>query len=269
MTVVFWNINKNAKAISSLAAISDEENADIVAIAEYPKQVADVDLLAEMNKYGKDYVVLHPAKIEKVKILYRPASVSILNQSDNKHIHVKKFFVSGIEFFIVFVHLKSKMGTSSMSQAQSILPICDEIRDFESTYHTKQTVVCGDFNLSPYDGAMVLPTHFNSTMNSTIASTQIRTFDKENYDYFYNPMWNLLGDEQQGKITGTYYYTQEPSVPQWSILDQVIIRPSVLQYFDYKKLKILSTGKGYNLLKNNKVNDSISDHLPIKFEINV
>ena len=84
---------------------------------------------------------------------------------------------------------------------------------------------------------------------------------------FYNPMWNFLGDFSEPY--GTYYHSTADTVnPYWNVYDQVIIRPSLRKRFVDENLKIITETTTMSLLDKNKhPNRSISDHLPITFEI--
>lgn len=84
---------------------------------------------------------------------------------------------------------------------------------------------------------------------------------------FYNPMWNFLGDYKQPY--GTYYCnTGGTQNIYWNIFDQVLFRPALKERFVKESLKILTETETRYLLDNNGHPDrSISDHLPIIFEI--
>ena len=84
---------------------------------------------------------------------------------------------------------------------------------------------------------------------------------------FYNPMWNFLGDFHEPY--GTYYCNTGDAVnPYWNIYDQVLIRPALRKRFADGELRVLTGTERISLLDVNRHPDrSISDHLPIMFEI--
>ena len=84
---------------------------------------------------------------------------------------------------------------------------------------------------------------------------------------FYNPMWRFLGDEKTPY--GTYYHNNNNTInTYWNIYDQVIIRPQLKKRFVDESLKIITETKSKYLLDAKGHPDkSISDHLPIIFEI--
>ena len=112
---------------------------------------------------------------------------------------------------------------------------------------------------------------FNGVMTRQIASEGSRVVQGKRYKFFYNPMWNLFGDGSACP-PGTYY--QRRSVHKvyfWNILDQVLIRPELLNLFDIEDLAILDhDGTSYLTHKSGHPNkNKYSDHLPLKFKINI
>jgi hypothetical protein len=53
----------------------------------------------------------------------------------------------------------------------------------------------------------------------------------------------------------------------WHIFDQVLLRPSLIKYFEHENLKILTDIGGEGLMRKHKLKHEISDHLPIVVEI--
>ena len=137
----------------------------------------------------------------------------------------------------------------------------------ESDLNTKNTIIVGDFNINPYDKSCVSARYFHSipVFEETIRETR-KVAGKE-YQMFYNPMWNFLGDFKEPY--GTYYYNSAYTVnPFWNIYDQVIIRPALRKSFVDESLKIITKTVSTSLIDDKKHPDhSISDHLPITFEI--
>lgn len=80
-------------------------------------------------------------------------------------------------------------------------------------------------------------------------------------------MWSLFGDKDIP--AGTYYYPNSGQVTFfWNIFDQVIVRPSLLENLKNDSLKIINQIKNISLLDSHeRPHKSISDHLPIVFEI--
>ncbi len=92
------------------------------------------------------------------------------------------------------------------------------------------------------------------------------------YPFFYNPMWRHYGDYTD-QPPGTYYYTKSDHVCYfWNIFDQVLLRPSLLDYWEDERLRIL-TDDGVNKFLSKSAGlpggRERSDHLPILFKIDI
>jgi hypothetical protein len=132
----------------------------------------------------------------------------------------------------------------------------------------KKSVIIGDFNMNPFEKGMVSADGFHSIPCSKVIQTKKgkRTIRDREHTMFYNPMWNLLGDIDNKP--GTYYHSSNSyNVYFWNILDQVIMRPDLIDYFDKYSLKILTNTGEISLIDNNG-KPKVSDHLPITFRFN-
>lgn len=111
----------------------------------------------------------------------------------------------------------------------------------------------------------------HAVMTKKIALSLSRKVQGKEYKFFYNPMWNLLGDHSPG-VPGTYYLRQSVhKVYFWNILDQVLIRPELLDTFKVEDLKIVDYDDKVSLLnaKGHPNKNKYSDHLPIKFTLDI
>lgn len=129
--------------------------------------------------------------------------------------------------------------------------------------------------MSPFELGMVQAYGFHAVMSRKVAQTQTRQVQGRSYPFFYNPMWGLQGDSTQGPPASFYYSASgKPTAYFWHMFDQVLIRPSLLTYFDdcgntnpqilvSDGVNSLLTEKGYP----NK--EQISDHLPLLFRLNL
>jgi hypothetical protein len=108
--------------------------------------------------------------------------------------------------------------------------------------------------------------------NKTVLSKSRQVYFEEKA-YFYNPTWYLHGNPKLN-IMGSYYlHSNEPTNYFWNLFDQVIMRPSLIEYFNLDELSLITkinTSERSLLNQNgrpNKVN--YSDHLPLKFNLNL
>ena len=138
----------------------------------------------------------------------------------------------------------------------------------EDKYKTNSSIVVGDFNLNPFEEPMIGALGAHAIPCKKVAKRNKRKISGKDYKMFYNPMWNLFGDNSSPP--GTYYYSSSEQVSYfWNIFDQVIIRPDVVEFFDINSLKVVTEVDDIKLLNKNGIPDknNISDHLPIFFSI--
>jgi hypothetical protein len=174
---------------------------------------------------------------------------------------------------IIFIaaHYNSKVNWTNEDQAANA-PVFKELIDsVEVKSGHQRTVICGDFNMNPFDHGMVQCTGLHAVMDKKVASKRSRSIEGRNYDFFYNPMWGFLGDNGKGDVCGTMYYS--PSKPinyHWHLYDQVLLRPDLVNDFVDDKLDIITQIGTTNLLtKSDIVDKKYSDHLPIVFRLEI
>jgi hypothetical protein len=175
------------------------------------------------------------------------------------------------DILLAAAHFPSKMYQSNESQAQGCCEFANTIRQMESEHGIDRTVVVGDLNMNPFEAGMVSALGFNATSTRRVAERKNRTINCREYPFFYNPMWQYLGDRKAGP-PGTYYYGNAEHVCYfWNVFDQVLIRPSLLDRFRNEELEILTHDGVDSLLSDNgQPNHRIaSDHLPIVFALDL
>ena len=143
---------------------------------------------------------------------------------------------------------------------------------FEKRFGHNRSVVFGDFNANPFESPIASATGMHAVVSKTIAESEPRTMLDRSYPYFYNPMWNLFGDEPASSAPATYYFRgSDPHELYWHMLDQVLIRPSLLNRFDFSALQIVTTLNGIKLTSKSGYPDDMrfSDHLPVVFALDL
>lgn len=270
MKFLFWNIHKNVDAIPYLHNIVREEGIDVVGIAEYPQEHTIDEVFRTRSR---EFSYLKPfVDKEKVKIFYRNSRVNIANKKNGQFVDIKQITSFGRKISLIFCHLPSKLNCNEDEQWSRAIDINREINEYEQTNaKNRLTIVCGDFNMNPFDKGMVHCKAFHAVMDRRIAMKRSREVLGTDYIFFYNPMWGCLGDNGKGGTPGTYFYKSSDSIQYfWNMFDQVLIRPELIPYFDNESLKIVTSGNSYNLLNvNGRIDRTISDHLPIMFNLKI
>ncbi|MCK5617027.1 hypothetical protein KAR91_84980, partial [Candidatus Pacearchaeota archaeon] len=167
---------------------------------------------------------------------------------------------------LVLVHGADIRNNSATARQEDAIDLAREIRDTQKLKNIKKTILLGDFNMNPYESGMNMASGFNAMMTKACIQNKIRKCRKKEYDFYYNPMWSLLGDSADDP-SGTYYYQGRQGYYGWNMLDQVLVHHAAIPL--YHNVKIL-TKAGDTSLKNRKGrpdSKKISDHFPILLEL--
>lgn len=272
MRILFWNTNKKS-FIGDIIQLTKDQDVDFFVLAECP--LSSDYIAKELTKSTKRKFYSLSSKIEnrKFKIVSR-FKIEIITNFD-KDYGKKSWTINKIKFpgnsylSIIAVHLPSKLYWDDHSLSMEAINLMKQIRNYEIK-NGKNTLVIGDFNMNPYDIGMTSTLGLHGEKHRDISKKRGRVVHGEYYDYFYNPMWNLLGDNNEN--FGSYYFPKSVhNNVKWNIIDQVLLRPSLIQFFDDKKIKIIKRIGKKALLdkKSNKINKLVSDHLPLFIQLNI
>lgn len=275
MNFLFWNINKKDSFFNIIRDVLYTEDIDILMIAEYPSDDITT-LLSIINQSPSTYeykYVVPTVPYDKVKIFTRFEPTLIKSQRDKQRLSAKQYLSPVLNDYVTIVtcHLPSKVNMSDDNLSEYAEEVKLFIEEVENCVNHKRTIICGDFNMNPFDNGIIKTKGLHAVMEKSIAQKGYSTVRGENYDFFYNPMWGFLGDNGCGRVSGTMYYNSCDSINYyWHLYDQVLVRPDLIDTFDDKNLEIITKIKGCNLLTTKGVIDSnYSDHLPIKFNLKI
>lgn len=263
MRILFWNINKSMEAASILPQLLEENDVDILLIAEggaiFP---AIYKLIGSVGnkKYFPDSIRANPR-------LDWFSTYQWLDKShifDGAGISIKEFYPPvGESVLIAGMHSPSLLHRSPDDLNELMRRNAQFVREAEEKIEHKRTVVVGDFNLNPHERGLISSESFHATMDKNQALKGSRTVNGQARDYFYNPMWSIYGSEKNG-ILGTYRYHSSSSVELfWHCFDQVLLRPSLIPRMRENAVVLISEIDGKPLYNRNKNKIEFSDHLPI------
>jgi hypothetical protein len=263
MNLLFWNVNKK-DLLRELPALSRQYDVDILILAESGH--SDVDILTALNAGQKRNFLLPLNLSERLSIYTRFLRKSIVPLSDAGGMSIKQIVPPlGPDFILVAVHLPSKLHLSEIDHTMLSVRLSEMICEAEERVGHQRTVVVGDFNMNPFENGMVSADGLHAVMDRRIALKKERIVQGKTRSFFYNPMWSRLGDMSKGP-PGTYHY---PNSGQacffWNSFDQILLRPSLLDFFSDENLEVVTRFNGTNLLKETGQPDKqlFSDHLPI------
>ncbi|MEF9952655.1 MAG: hypothetical protein RR898_06865 [Clostridium sp.] len=264
MKYLFWNTNKK-KVNYILLELIVHFSCDVIALAEYND---DIEELMSMicNKGIRLYSVPKIA-CERLVIItkYHYEKIETFQEESHYTIKCMPHDTLGTQI-IAFVHLQSKMYANMHDNINELQTVRKAIEDTERIVNSKKSIIVGDFNINPFEESMVSAIGMHSlSCRKVVFRNKIRRIQNKQHYTFYNPMWNMLGD--MDSPSGTYYYSKGSTLKYfWNTFDQVIIRPELIENFKLDKLKIIDCVGTIKLLDNNGI-PSVSDHLPIYFEI--
>lgn len=273
MNFLFWNIRKNKEVFNIIRELVYTEDVDILMLAEYPDCPAE-ELLNIINSRPTLYKYEYHQKqtqSDKVEIFTRFSADLISPLKDTKRISAKEItspLLNG-KITIVTCHFPSKVNMNNDELSEFASDAKEFIDEVEKQTGHKRTIICGDFNMNPFDNGIIKTKGLHAIMDRSIAQNRKKaTVRGREYLYLYNPMWGLLGNSE---IHGTMYYNSSDSLNYyWHIYDQVLIRPDLIDYFNIDSLKIITKANKNNLLTSNGLlNKKYSDHLPIKFNFKI
>ncbi len=176
------------------------------------------------------------------------------------------------EILLTVMHLPSRLHWSTDAQAAECHRVAGVLRAIEERIGHRRTVLVGDFNVNPFASGMTSPYAFRGVSTTAIAKRGEGIVRGESWPFFYNPMWSCLGDRSPGP-PGTYFNdTGTADCLFWYTLDQVLLRPELLDRYPLSSIRILDSIEGTSLLKaNSGIPDRkrFSDHLPLLFSLDV
>jgi hypothetical protein len=264
---LFWNTNKK-NVLKDVAAACREREVDVLILAECA--VGTVTLLQELNEdlpAQKYLAPFDPAAQLRFVTRYPPECLRLVYDERGVAVRLIRPPV-GVEVLLVALHLPSRRHQTAREQAFNAVRVSQKIIELETQTGLARTLVIGDLNMDPFDEGVVAADGFHGVMDRSIAKEVSRTVSGKERKFFYNPMWSRYGDETAGP-PGTYFYRGNQITHFWHMFDQVLLRPSLLDYYAPSALEIIDSIAGRSLLRNGRVDKSISDHLPIFLRLNL
>lgn len=258
---LFWNIAR--KTLYEQIAIACQENdVDIAILAESRLDSGTLIRTMNSNQRRLYFEPAHYSPRLTILIRYPPRFYTPL--LDDAYLTIGRLRPPvGLEVLIAAVHFPSKLHRQEGELAHIARKTIRNINERERQVGHQRTVVIGDFNLDPFEYGMTDADAFHAVMDRNVAKRDSRIYINENYSFFYNPMWSRLGDDSVGP-PGTHYYDSGAMTNQyWHTLDQVLIRPALLDFYQPTSVQVITKIGGHELLRSGRLNSEFSDHLPV------
>lgn len=268
MKIIFWNIYK--KELSSIIAdMIYQYEADIVVLAESENLLGNklVEQMQSKEQEWNEIVIKAEGNIR----VFAKKQVNIIPHKEQKYFSSYKIYIENRVLLMNTVHFPSAMFDDETSRDHFVGRISQQFEKMEDNIYEKDercSFVVGDFNLQPYSYGIAGVNAFNATMSINKAKTISREVKGEQCLFYYNPMWELIG--KRGNAQGSYYSEsdQQGKSIYWYSFDEVLLRPSLIDKFEWTYFDYITEINKMSLLKNGKIDrKKYSDHLPLKFEI--
>lgn len=261
ISVLFWNVDHNVCHDLIVSAV-EQYSIDAIFIIEpdpYP-----TDLLLALNENESAFFFNND----------RCSHVNVFTKFTTPHFTLVKEFQRstswkycsplGEEITFFATHFYDKRNYSSPEQRLKLAELRAELSLVENSTGNDKVVLLGDLNMNPYEENCYNPLGLNAL---PCKKTVKRKGDIDGNKLFYNPSWKLLGDDTHSP--GTYYFGKK-GTQYWQLLDQVLLRPCVADTIDLSTLKILNEIGETDLRSSFGIpKESISDHLPVIFQLNL
>ncbi len=266
-TFLFWNLNKKP-LIDNIVSLTQLYDIDVLMFCEW--NIAIVDLLNALNADGKGSYYYIPGNCEKIKIFTKFPNEFIKPVYESDRLTIRHITLPGSDsILLAVIHFVDKYNWDDDSQNLECCALAETINKTELRLGHSRTILVGDLNMNPFQAGVIMAKGLHAVMTKKIALSISRKVQQKEYKFFYNPMWNLLGDHSPG-VPGTYYLRQSVhKVYFWNMLDQVLIRPELLDNFRVEDLEIVEFDGNISLLNSKGYPNKrkYSDHLPIKFTL--
>ncbi len=263
---LFWNLNRR-DIPGFVGTLAREQEADVLILAEC--RIPEARLLEELNSDLPHYQYAW-GNCNHLLFFTRFDARRMRPLRESNRVSIRRLELGEQSILIAGAHLPSKLRFSDESQMFESVQLSRMIDEVEKQEGHQRTVLLGDLNMNPFEVGMVgARGGLHAVMSRRVAERCSRVVQAEKCTFFYNPMWNHLGD--RGGRSGTFYYESGEAVCYfWNVFDQVLLRPELLKGFEPEQVRIVTEIRGVSLLQDGRPDKTMaSDHLPMVLELKI
>lgn len=260
LRIVFWNVGRRDRS-DLVCAMADSLCADVVVLCE--SGVSSDSILWDLRqKVSKDFYIPVAVPDGRFQCYCRNASLDMSEVHDGFRFSFRRCVFGNHTLLLALIHGADIRNHDSGSRNSEMQSFAGELKSIKDRKRIEKIAILGDFNMNPYDRVMNLAAGLNAMMTKACVSAGARTYQSKLYDFYYNPMWSLFGDNTDGPA-GTFHDTSSQGPYGWSMLDQVVIHHTLVPLFH--KVEILTMAGEHSLMntKGFPCTKTASDHFPI------
>ena len=267
--IIFWNMDRRPLPELAAALVTDHA-VDLFLVAESDGTTATLDAINAVTA-GAFREEAGP-RMDRIRIFSRLPLGAITPVSDPDGARIVRVASQQGDVLLAAVHMRSMLFADDNDQFSRCVLMKNAVSEAERQVDLdSRTVLVGDFNANPFDLGLIGTLGLHAVMSRDVASGGGREVDTAYYTFFYNPMWSFLGDHPPGAPPGSYYYPGKHCSSIWHIMDQVLVRPALLDRFSTETVKVVHTAGTQSLLdeRGRPARAWSSDHLPLVFELTI
>jgi exonuclease III len=234
--IIFWNVGKR-DLTSFVCSITASTNSDVVVLNE--SNVSSAKTLQALQKNVSQDFYCPDTLSKRFQCFCRNVELNLFEVHSGSRISVRKLKIERDRVLLALVHGVDPRNYDSETRQSFAQSLADEIKFVKQQQDTNKLILLGDFNMNPYDRGMNLAVGLNAMMTKSCIEGGTRRHLEKDYDFYYNPMWSLFGDNTS-EPAGTIYDTSNQGPYGWSMFDQVLIHYSIVGLFH--SVKILTEG---------------------------
>lgn len=262
MKTIFWN-TKNINDFKIVLSILKDESPDFLFLAEFNK-----DYFSSFNDdlNNLDYEHFLNPGCEKIIIIKKKKFLDI--ELSIQHNDYSALYIKALDIYIISLHMPSQMAYSLDALKYNLSEFKFEFENHIGNSEQKSILLIGDFNVNPFESPIINYDGLSAT-NTTNFNVIKKHRGSENHIY-YNPTWKLYSNNN---FPGTFKKSR-PSNSVFDVidhhyLDQVILSHKLLKRIVKEDINTIIKTSEFDIFDITSNRIKHSDHLPIKYELEI
>ena len=175
---LFWNLNRN-RPFEEIVNIIEHHQIDVLIMAEVSFNLAI--LVVELANKGYDFFHNPISQCDKIKILTRFKGNFLKPVSESGRYSINTLELPLLEkILLASVHVPDKSHNTPDDQEEFCRDFVLQVKREEIERGIAKTVLVGDFNMNPFETAMIRSTGLHAVSSSKVSEKLTRTVQQKN-----------------------------------------------------------------------------------------